>query len=129
MPGRGYGTAGFYEGQACVAQAGYIPVGLSDSDHSDVYDINKSIDETHLNAVGTTVLRKEVMLYRDYLAKFDDGRDTAINDDQRVWVVQTYFPNGFETRAGMFKNAVTTSLYDAETDFYYGYSVTERASQ
>jgi len=117
------------EGQACVKQAGYIPLGADNAEHGDLYDINQSIDQAHLDSIGATVLRKEVMPYREYLAQFDDGRDTSIKDDQRVWVVQIHFPNGFETRAGMFENAVTTSLYDAETGFYYGFSVTGGATQ
>ena len=88
------------------------------------YDINNSIDLAHLESVGAVVLLKEVMKYRDFLEKYDDGRLTAIDDDQLVWVVQTHFPNGFETKSGFFANAITTALYDAETGFYYGFSVT-----
>ena len=65
------------------------------------------------------------MLYTDFLAQFerDHGRDASIDDDQRVWVVQIFFPEYDTIRGGVFKNATTVSLYDAETGFYYGYSV------
>jgi len=93
----------------------------------DVYAIEQSIDQAHLDSVGAIVLSKELMTYSDFLADFerDHGRDASIADDQRVWVVQIYFPEFDTIRGGVFKNATTISLYDAETGFYYGYSVHE----
>jgi len=91
----------------------------------DIYDINQSIDQAHLDSVGARVLSKELMTYSDFLAEFerDHGRDFSIADDQRVWVVRVFFPAFDTIRGGVFKNATTISLYDAETGFYYGYSV------
>ena len=91
----------------------------------DIYDINQSIDRAHLDSVGAIVLSKELMTYSDFLADFerDYGRDASIADDQRVWVVQIFFPEYDTIRGGVFTNATTVSLYDAETGFYYGYSV------
>jgi len=91
----------------------------------DTYDIEQSIDQAYLDSLGARVLSKELMLYTDFLAQFerDHGRDASIDDDQRVWVVQIFFPEYDTIRGGVFKNATTVSLYDAETGFYYGYSV------
>ena len=90
----------------------------------DIYDIEQSIDQGHLDSLGARVLSKELMLYGDFLAEYSpDSRDHTIDDDQRVWVVRVFFPEFDTIRGGVFTNATTTSLYDAETGFYYGYSV------
>lgn len=89
-----------------------------------VYDINQSIDEEYLQSMGARVLSKELMTYRDCLEQFPAlGEDHEIDGGQRVWVVQSYYPTFDTIRGGVFANATTISLYNAETGFYYGYSV------
>ena len=89
-----------------------------------IYDIEQSIDQAYLDSVGARVLTKELVIYSTYLEEFgEQGKDATIDGDQLVWVVQTFFPEFDTIRGGVFKNATTTSLYDAETGFYYGYSV------
>ncbi len=89
------------------------------------YDIEKSIDRDYLKSVGAEVTVKSVMTYREYCEKFDDASLTALDSNRLVWVLQIKYPNGFETKRGIFMNATVTGIYDAESGFYFGYNVTD----
>jgi hypothetical protein len=99
------------------------PIFSAHSNLKDYYDINQSIDKEYLASIGAKILLTEVIPYSTFVEKYDEGSLTAIDANRLVWVVQIYFPDGYETKVGLFKNATTTSLYDAETGFYFGYSI------
>ena len=89
------------------------------------YDIDEVIDQAYLDSVGATIRVKEVMPYCDYCKRFhDEGELTSIDDNRLVWVLQIYFPGKYETKRQTFQNALVTGLYDAETGFYFGYTLT-----
>ncbi len=91
---------------------------------SKYYDIDKKINKEYLDSVGAVILKKEVIPYSEYSRKFENGEKiTSIDDNRMVWVVQISYPNGYETKVGIFENAVATALYDAETGFYFGSGV------
>ena len=100
------------------------PIFKANSEVESFFDINLRIDEDYLNSVGATVTIKEVMKYSNYLARFEEDISTAISPDCQVWVLQVYYPNGFESRRGIHHDAFVTGLYDAHTGYYHGYRVT-----
>ena len=100
------------------------PIFKANSEVESFFDINLRIDEEYLNSVGATVTIKEVMKYSNYLARFEEDISTAISLDCQVWVLQVHYPGEYKTRGGMFRNAIVTGLYDAETGSYHGFSLT-----
>ncbi|MCL2023502.1 MAG: hypothetical protein FWG82_03930 [Oscillospiraceae bacterium] len=100
------------------------PIFKPNPDLDKYFDINTVIDQEALAAVNAVVTLKEVMKYSDYTARFDDGEEiTAIAPERLVWVLQVYYPKGFETKRGVYSDATVTGLYDAETGFYHGFSL------
>jgi uncharacterized protein YxeA len=97
---------------------------FKNSPNADSYfDIESRIDYGYLKSVGASVVVKEIMTYSDYLKQFNDDELTAISADCKIWVLQVYYPNGFETKRGLFKDATVTGIYDAVTGYYHGFSV------
>ncbi|MDR3239024.1 MAG: hypothetical protein LBT44_02920 [Clostridiales bacterium] len=88
------------------------------------FDINTRIDEEYLASVGAAVKLKEVMSYEAFLENFNEEALTAIAPDCMVYVLQVHYPNGYETRRGLYLDAVVTGLYDAATGYYHGFSLT-----
>jgi hypothetical protein len=41
--------------------------------------------------------------------------NNQIESGRQVWVVKTSFPDGIDTKAGFYKNATLTSVFDAQT--------------
>lgn len=91
-----------------------------------LYDINIKIDKEKLQAESAEVKMVEVMTYGDYLNTVGStDRLTSLALDRLVYVVKVYYPNGVKVdgaflRRGMgndftIKNAMKTTLYDAET--------------
>lgn len=64
------------------------------------------------------------MTYGEYLAYNGEGvesKSAEIAEDRVVFVVQVYYPAGFEhVRAGFIENCLATGIYDAETGEYLG---------
>lgn len=56
--------------------------------------------------------------WADHVREDKIGKE-AMNDqiasDREVWVIKTSLPNGIDTKAGFYKNATLTSVFDAET--------------
>jgi len=100
------------------------PIFKCDISNEDFFDIDTTLDKEYLESVGAYVIFKEVMTYADYIENFDSGALTSIAPDCLVWVRQVYYPKGFETKRGLFKDATVTGLYDAKTGFYHGFFVT-----
>lgn len=100
-----------------------VPIFEKNSDISQFYDIDDSIDTEYLSSVGASVLQKRLMTYEEYLNEFDDTSLTSIDSERMIWVVQVSYPNGFETKHGVFMDAVVTGIYDAESGFYFGFNV------
>lgn len=101
------------------------PIFEGNANFDDYYDIDQVIDQMFLDSVHATVITKNVMTYKDYRNRVgDDGELTAIDDDHLLWVLQIYYPEGYETKKMTFADATVTGIYDAETGFYFGYSVT-----
>lgn len=100
------------------------PVFQGNKDLETYFDIDSRIDEKALAAVGAKILVKAVMPYEEYLEKFGEERLTAIALDRVVWVLQVYYPKGYETKRGLYEDATVTGLYDAETGYYHGFSLT-----
>lgn len=49
--------------------------------------------------------------------------DPSISKDRVVNVTVTRYPNGFQHKKGLVKNALLTKVYDAETGNFLGYSL------
>lgn len=99
------------------------PVFEENKDLKDFYDIELDIDKKELDNVGAKVLSKRVMAYKDYVSESNNEKLTAIDDNRMVWVVSVYYPNGFQTKRGLYKNATVTGIYDAETGYYHGFDL------
>jgi hypothetical protein len=42
-------------------------------------------------------------------------KNHEVDDARQVYAVQTYFPDGVQTKGGFIKNCLDTAIYDAET--------------
>ncbi len=89
----------------------------------ELFDVDQRIDEVKLASQGAELLSREVMRYGDYLKTYQESRSPEIEEDRLVWVVSVYYPNGFMTKRGLYKDATVTGLYDAETGYYFGFSL------
>lgn len=80
------------------------------------------LDEKVLAERKGEVQLTDYMTYVEYL-KFsgEESKSAEIADDRVVFVVQVYYPDGFEhVRAGFIENCLATGIYDAETGDYLG---------
>jgi hypothetical protein len=65
---------------------------------------------------GGKPIKTESITWGTFMQNYDSSnKDSQIDPARKVWVVQTYYPDGFETKAGIMKNALVTGVYDAET--------------
>jgi hypothetical protein len=66
-------------------------------------------------AKGGKPIITELKTWGYFMHTYDSkNKDYLIDPSRKVWIVQTYYPDGFPTKAGMMKNALVTSAYDAE---------------
>lgn len=82
------------------------------------------LDEKVLAEKKGDIQLTEYMTYGEYLKYSGEGKDSKsaeIADDRIVFVVQVYYPDGFEhVKAGFIENCLATGIYDAETGEYLG---------
>lgn len=82
------------------------------------------LDEKVLTEKNGEVQLTEYMTYAEFLKFSGEGEESKsaeIADDRMVFVVQVYYPDGFEhVKAGLIKNCLATGIYDAETGDYLG---------
>jgi hypothetical protein len=80
------------------------------------------LDEQVLKERNGVVKLKEYMTYAEFVKMTgNEELSTEIAKDRIVFVVQVYYPDGFEhVRAGFIKNCLATGFYDAETGEYLG---------
>lgn len=73
---------------------------------------------------GAYYEKKELLTYEQFINTYPDtDLDLSIDKDRMIWVTVIHYPNGFEHKKGLVKNAVLTKYYDAETGELYGYTL------
>ncbi len=60
-------------------------------------------------------IKKQLIKWADAEKLLGDGRTPWVARDRQVWLIQVYYPNGTETKAGVIPNALVTEVIDAET--------------
>lgn len=73
---------------------------------------------------GAKYLDKKLLTYEEFLNKYPEfDLNPTISKDRMVYVIVTHFPKGLDTGEGIVKNAISTTLYDAETGESIAWSV------
>ncbi len=79
------------------------------------------LDKEFVAKNNAEVKLSEYMTYEEYLKLNDEDPLTEISKDRIIYVIQIYYPDGFEhVKAGLIENCLATGLYDAETGEYIG---------
>jgi hypothetical protein len=91
----------------------------------DVETNSKTFIEDLANAMQNEVNEKKKSLHRGFLVKkelVENGDlsgasyNTTLQDGKKIWRVEARYPNGYmHPKAGLIKNAIATSYYDANT--------------
>lgn len=78
------------------------------------------IEKIAFRAEGGQPVRTELVAWGEFLASDSKIKDYQIAEDRKVWIVQTYYPDGYDTKRGRMENALVTGLYDGETGAVLG---------
>lgn len=73
------------------------------------------IEKIAFRAEGGIPVRTELVAWGEFMAGQTEIRDHQIAGDRKVWIVQTYYPDGYDTKRGRMDNAFVTGIYDGET--------------
>jgi hypothetical protein len=65
---------------------------------------------------GAQHVLSTLLPWEEALGKYDPYvRDYRIDPTRKTWVIQYYYPDGYQTKRGYMKNCLVTGFYDAET--------------
>ncbi|WP_377567249.1 hypothetical protein [Paenibacillus chungangensis] len=73
------------------------------------------IEKVAFRDKGAVPVRTELVAWGEFMAGQTEIRDHQIARDRKVWIVQTYYPDGYDTKRGRMDNAFVTGIYDSET--------------
>lgn len=90
--------------------------------HNGMIALEDVVDVAAVEAVGGKIMRSEYVKYVDFVNGISsvDDKTPQISDERVVFVVEIYYPNGLDVRAGHMENCIALALYDAETGEYFG---------
>lgn len=133
---------GFVKDESGKPEAGWTRKAMPEELNPEpIFKANKDTPKSKLVDIASKVLKSkdkldkknakieklEVITFGEYSAMVgeDLGGDLQISPERLIWVVQIYYPQGYEhDRAGLIKNARAIGIYDAETGEYFGQSIT-----
>lgn len=81
-------------------------------------DINLKIDKNKISKENGKLEKIELKTFGEHYQTLgkDPENFTEMSPDRLVWVVQAYYPGGFEhPKVGLIENAQVVGIYDAET--------------
>lgn len=90
------------------------PVLKANADDSNFLSADE-IEKIAFRDKGAVPVRTELLAWGDFMADQTEIRDHQIAGERKVWIVQTYYPDGYDTKRGRIDNAFVTGIYDGET--------------
>ncbi|GIO31682.1 hypothetical protein J2TS6_28230 [Paenibacillus albilobatus] len=81
-----------------------------------VESIDGYVSDADLSKKGGKYIVKELMTYKDYFDKYEDGGyNHTIDPNRMVWVLISKFDKTHYVDGSPVEKAIVTSLYDGET--------------